>query len=286
MSDVFDWPSIADPQAVLRRAVQALHAGRAVIFPTQTSYVLAAAPTSAEVLGRLSEGRTAPFPATLAVRGEPDALRWAPGLSVVGCRLARRCWPGPVVLAVAGAVPETLPEPARALVCGDDGLRLWTPDHEALLETLFQLDEPLVVTAVGAPDDLAARTGGDVELIIADGMPNEQTPTIVRIDGDQWSIVQSGVVPREEIARHTNCLIVFVCTGNTCRSPMAEALFKKRLADRLGCTVDELSARGFSVLSAGVAAMIGAEAAEEAIQVVRTYGADLTQHRSRPLSVE
>jgi protein-tyrosine phosphatase len=67
---------------------------------------------------------------------------------------------------------------------------------------------------------------------------------------------------------------------------MAEALFKKRLADRLGCTLDELPARGFSVLSAGLAAMIGAEAADEAVAVARCYGADLAQHRSRPLSVE
>jgi len=66
---------------------------------------------------------------------------------------------------------------------------------------------------------------------------------------------------------------------------MAETLFKKRLAERLGCMVDELPARGFSVLSAGLAAMIGGEAAYEAIEVVRTYGGDLTRHRSQPLSV-
>jgi protein-tyrosine phosphatase len=92
-------------------------------------------------------------------------------------------------------------------------------------------------------------------------------------------------VSAEQLARLTNCVIVFVCTGNTCRSPLAEALCKKRLADRLGCTPDELPARGFSVLSAGMAAMMGGEAAAEAIEVVRGYGADLSRHESRPLSV-
>jgi protein-tyrosine phosphatase len=287
MSDVFDWPNIADPQAVLRRAVRALHAGRAVVFPTQTSYVAVARAASSEALGRLRERHSSSFPPALAVRGEPEALKWAPALSVVGRRLARRCWPGPVVLAVAGAVPDSLPEGVRALVCGSGGLRLWTPDHETLLETLYQVEEPVVVAGVaGNPEELAAQSWDDVELIITDGIPSGQVPTIVRLDGDQWAVVRPGIVPQDEIARHTNCLIVFVCTGNTCRSPLAEALFKKRLADRLGCTVEELPARGFSVLSAGVAAMMGAEAAAEAVEVVRSYGADLAQHRSRPLSVE
>jgi protein-tyrosine phosphatase len=287
MPEVFDWPSVADPQAVLRRAVETLHQGRVVIFPTQTSYVLAASAVVPDGVRVLTQKRSPTFPPTLAVRGEPDALTWAPGLSLVGRRLARRCWPGPVVLAVAGVMPERLPEPVRTLVCEDDGVRLWTPDHEALLETLFQLNEALVLTGIeGGPQEFATQTGEQVEMIIADGTPPGQAPTVVRLDSDAWTIAQPGDVTEEEIARQTNCLIVFVCTGNTCRSPMAEALFKKRLADRLGCAVDELPARGFSVLSAGLAAMMGAEAADDAIEVVRGYGADLTQHHSRPLSVE
>ena len=133
------------------------------------------------------------FPQSLAVRGEPDALAWAPGLSVVGRRLARRCWPGPVVLSLAGVVPETLPEEVRALVCGSDGLRLWTPDHEALLETLFQLDETIIVAGIdGTLQEIAAQADNDVDLIIVDGTSAGQSPTVVRLDGDGWSIVQPG----------------------------------------------------------------------------------------------
>ena len=80
--------------------------------------------------------------------------------------------------------------------------------------------------------------------------------------------------------------ILFVCTGNTCRSPLAEALFKKQLADRLGCPPEELPQRGFLVLSAGLAAMMGGGAAAEAVAVAREFGADLSGHASRPLSAE
>ena len=82
------------------------------------------------------------------------------------------------------------------------------------------------------------------------------------------------------------CLVVFVCTGNTCRSPLAEALCKARLAERLGCTAADLPGRGFHVYSAGLAAMTGGPAAEEAVDVARAYGADLTTHASRPLTAD
>jgi protein-tyrosine phosphatase len=79
---------------------------------------------------------------------------------------------------------------------------------------------------------------------------------------------------------------VFVCTGNTCRSPLAEALCKKLLADQLGCTVEQLPEREFVVHSAGLAAIMGGGAAAEAVEVGRELGVDLTGHRSQPLSPE
>jgi protein-tyrosine phosphatase len=80
--------------------------------------------------------------------------------------------------------------------------------------------------------------------------------------------------------------VLFVCTGNTCRSPLAEALCKRLLADRLGCDPGELEARGFVVRSAGVAAYAGDDANPAAVEVAREYGADLTAHRSRPVNPE
>jgi protein-tyrosine phosphatase len=94
------------------------------------------------------------------------------------------------------------------------------------------------------------------------------------------------VVPPDTLQRLSACVILFVCTGNTCRSPLAEALCRKRLAERLGCTVEELPQRGFVVLSAGLAAMMGGEATPEAAEAARELGADLSQHQSRTLSAD
>src|SRR5262249_43476051 len=93
-----------------------------------------------------------------------------------------------------------------------------------------------------------------------------------------------GYVPN--MADDFSCHILFVCTGNTCRSPLAQAMCARLLADRLGCEPADLPARGFSVQSAGLAAMIGAEATAEAVAVAREMGADLSGHKSQPLTRE
>lgn len=83
-----------------------------------------------------------------------------------------------------------------------------------------------------------------------------------------------------------NRTILFVCTGNTCRSPLAESLCKKMLAESLGCATEELPAKGFLVQSAGVAAAPGDAASPNAVLVAEEFGADLRHHRSRPVNPE
>lgn len=68
--------------------------------------------------------------------------------------------------------------------------------------------------------------------------------------------------------------VLFVCTGNTCRSPMAEALFRKAVAGR----------GDFTVSSAGVAAAKGAPASRETLHVIKKRGASLEGFKSRPVS--
>jgi len=68
--------------------------------------------------------------------------------------------------------------------------------------------------------------------------------------------------------------ILFVCTGNTCRSPMAEALFRAKT-----------QGEGFEVRSAGVAAYDGQPASIHAIQVLQERGID-SEHTSTRLNGE
>lgn len=67
--------------------------------------------------------------------------------------------------------------------------------------------------------------------------------------------------------------ILFVCTGNTCRSPMAEGLFKKLLAEK--------NISNVSCSSAGIFAMTGDDATPESIRACECFGVDISAHRAR-----
>jgi protein-tyrosine-phosphatase len=72
--------------------------------------------------------------------------------------------------------------------------------------------------------------------------------------------------------------LLFVCSGNTCRSPMAEA-FARKIADRRGI-------QDLNVSSAGTNAYDNVPATDEALLVGMERGLDLTNHRSRMLTPE
>jgi len=78
--------------------------------------------------------------------------------------------------------------------------------------------------------------------------------------------------------------VLFICTGNTCRSPMAEVLFRKLLADRLVCRDWELRERRIDVFSAGIAAEGHNPASREAVLVMQEQGLDLSQHLSQQVT--
>lgn len=80
---------------------------------------------------------------------------------------------------------------------------------------------------------------------------------------------------------------LFVCTGNTCRSPMAEELFRQVASRKLGCKPDELEEKhGVKVASAGLAAGRRFPASRESVDVMAKMGFDISGHESQPLTAE
>lgn len=82
----------------------------------------------------------------------------------------------------------------------------------------------------------------------------------------------------DETSTGTTYNVLFVCTGNTCRSPLAEAIARAAL-----------EARGWThvrVNSAGTAAAWDLPASENAAAVAAEHGLDLSGHRSQPVTPE
>ncbi|RIK81594.1 MAG: threonylcarbamoyl-AMP synthase [Planctomycetota bacterium] len=288
-----------DSRDVVHRAVQTLAEGKLVVFPTETVYGLAASARRPDAVRRIFEakGRGQQAPLALAIRSVEDALDYAPRLGLKAERLARRCWPGPVTLVVKHGDDESLvrqlPPEVQAAIAPNGEVGLRVPAHSAVLDVLHMLAGPIALTSAnlsGQPDSVTAEAaveqlGQHVALVLDDGPCRYGQPsTVVRADEDSFQCLREGVVSAAALERLASMLILIVCTGNTCRSPMAEAILRRLVAERLGCPPDEVEKRGVIIASAGISAAAGGVAAPEAVDVMRARGLDLSRHQSQPLT--
>jgi protein-tyrosine phosphatase len=301
MSCIVNLHGAADPRDVVHEAVQRLAEGVLVGLPTDTSYVLSALGTIPEAVARLRRfaGPDLNGNPTLAL-GSADRVRdHVPPLGRTAARLVRRACPGPIVLHLEedGAPPgltSRLIGPSADPVGRSAGLSLRVPASPMLLDVLKLLPAPLVLTPeprgpgrASTAAGLAQHARGAAGLIVDGGPPRYPEPaTEIRLCADGWELIASGAVAEQDIAEMACETILFVCTGNTCRSPMAEAMFRKMLAQHLQCRESDLADRGFAVASAGLSATPGAPASAEAVRLLRRDGIDLTGHVSRTVTEE
>ena len=190
---------------------------------------------------------------------------------MLGRRLARRCWPGPLTIVSADCHPESLlrqlPRSVQAAVAPNGAVGLRVPAHQMVLDILRLLAGPVVLTSAnpqGGADPVTAEEvlaclGDRVQLILNDGRSRLGQPsTVIKLSDTGFEILRQGVVGAVTLKRLSCLMILLVCTGNTCRSPMAEVMCRKAIADRLGCAAGDLADHGVMVMSAGLSAMAGA----------------------------
>ena len=296
---VLDLRSADDSRDMIHRAVQALAEGKIVAFPTETVYGLAASALCESAVERLlhAKHRAAGQPLALAVRSAEETLDYVPDLSPLGQRLARRCWPGPVTLVVEDHHGESLvrqlPPAVQEAVAPKGTIGFRVPAHSAILDVLRLLAGPIVLTSAnrsGQSDAVTAQEvveamGDEVSVVLDDGHSRYGQPSsVVRVYDDRFEMLRQGVVSEHTLKRLASLIVLFVCTGNTCRSPMAEAMFRQAMAERLNCRPGELEDRGVVAISAGLAAMMGGRASTEAVVVLKRKGIDLSAHESQPLT--
>lgn len=292
--------SDAEAAQAARKGAEAILAGKLVGFGTETVYGIAALATDAGAMDRLRQLKSRPKrPFSVHLGVAADVHRYVADPPPPARRLISRAWPGPVtvILPTGGTLADSALEKAglHRVLCADDMIGLRCPDSRVAQAMLAGVGEPVVATSAnmagGRPprtaDQVVAEMDGRIDLLIDSGpMRYGKDSTIVRFGPKGWQIVREGVCDAQMIGELLRERWLFVCTGNTCRSPMAQGLARKMLAERLGCKVNELICRGFEVVSAGAFAADGARASPEAVQIAAELGVDIDAHRSQRVTRE
>ncbi len=287
----------------LTAAAEALRAGELVVFPTETVYGVGANAADPQAVAKLRElkGRHDAQPFTVHLGQRRHARRYLTAPSPLFRRLARKGWPGPLTLLGEEPTPGAT-EIARECPAGQlqeiyhDGMvGLRCPDNPAAAWLLSKAGVPVVASSAnrgGTPPPFdvheALRDLGGLVAIAIDGGRTRynSASTIVEVRGNTWTVRRAGAVDERTIERWASSEVLFVCTGNSCRSPMAEYLFRHGLADRMGCSEESLAKAGYRISSAGTLGYVGAGASGGALGEMVRRGIDLRSHQSQALTVE
>lgn len=295
---VIDLKQTEDVRDAIHQAVEALAAGKLIAVPTETVYGIAASALNESAIQRLYElkGRPEEKPFAFAIKSSDDALDYVPEMSSLQRRLARRCWPGPVTFIYdlhKDSVVQRLPDSVKVPVAERGTIGLRVPAHEVTLEVLRLCAGPLVLTSANLSgqadgtdgDQVIQELGDGVDLVLNDG-PSKlgQASTVAKVDENGIAILREGVVDEATLKSISNVVIMVVCTGNTCRSPMGEALLRHRIAEAKGWSESELEKKGIQVVSAGIAAMPGSLASPQSVEVMEKFGLDIEDHSSQPVT--
>lgn len=293
----------ATDSAGVTRAIESLSAGGLAVLPTETLYGVFADARSANAMKQLRSAREAAG----AVGDAPFTWHSASVGAVmelltheVHRHIASKVLPGPVRLlieldaAALAKLPAGLVGVVDSAADGDAATRVVSVrvPGDANFASVAQRCATLVgerVGLIGLGDGkalssdaraVAARSG--VQAVLDVGPTQFGAPSsTVRLTRSGWYKIEStGAWSERTLRAKFETQVLFVCTGNTCRSPMAEAIARHYLA-KPGATK-----KPTRVASAGVATGDGMAMTDEAKEALERLQIDPGRHRSRMLTRE
>lgn len=269
--------------SIIEQAVKVLRDGGLVVFPTETVYGIGAKADDETAIRRLCQLKERdpqkPFTFHIATKDE---------LKMYGCRLCplseeiiHKLWPGPVTFIFATD-------------SGSKGFRY--PDDKIACQLIREAGFPIVAPSANlkgqrsptAPEEISIEIRKDVDFIIEAGPTRyRRESTILDFTSLSYKIIREGAISKQvlkdielafwkRIGKDIRTL-VFICTGNSCRSVMAEGYLKMRLR--------QIGRVDIEVISFGISPMPGASATNEAKEVMARFGIDITSHKTRAVDM-
>ena len=263
---------------LLEEAAEIIKSGGLVIIPTETVYGIAANMLNKKTIEKLSKIKNRPKdrPFSLHIYKKESIDEFAKDIPIYGYKLMDRFWPGPLTLVFKseGKNSDTV------------GIRM--PDDEIAFKIIARSQVPVVcpsanISGKPAPvnfEDAIKDLKGLVDFAIDAGPTRLQMESsVVDLTCEPWRILREGAISKKDIEGvASKKTILFVCTGNSCRSVMAKGLLEKKLK--------EAGRKDVEVLSAGIAIISGYRATEETIELMRKEGIDVSGHYTQRINPE
>ncbi len=217
---------IAD-DAAIAKAVDLLHQGRLVAFPTETVYGLGADAGNAKAVTGIfkAKGRPADHPLIVHIASPAQLSDWASTVPETAQRLAKRFWPGPLTL-----ILKKRPEVANEITGGQDTVGLRIPDNPVALRLLRAFAGGIAAPSANrfkrvSPTQaahVAEELDGRVDLIL-DGGPCRVgvESTIIDLSGTTPLLLRPGRISKAEIEQELQCELTVISNTNndTPRAP-------------------------------------------------------------------
>jgi len=249
--------------SLVKQVVEVIQRGGIVALPTETVYGLGVCAGKRKAIDRLYELKKRPKdkPLSFALGSANKAIKdYFDNLPSFGYRLMEKFWPGPLTIIYYTSRNEKI------------GVRV--PDNLVTNEILSELNQAIYLPSAnisGQKDAISALEveeafGDEVDLIVDGGKCNYSQPsTVLDLTSQPFKVLRAGVIQEQDIVKtFIRKRILFVCTGNSCRSPMAEFLLRKYLE-----VVRPHSNDRYEVISRGISAPEGLKASASVVSILR-----------------
>ena len=287
---------------IIKKAAEIIDGGGFVAFPTETVYGIAAR-VKKDTLSKLHllKGRADNKHYTLHIAKNNELFKYVPSVSLRARKLIQNTWPGPLTLVFElnqdniQKLQKDLDKEVFEALYQDKSIGIRCPDNPIASALLEQVSYPVVAPSANISDQVPAvnaeqvlkQLSGKIDEVLDGGTCKiKKSSTVAKIGTKGIEILRPGKYSQAELEDLSQIRFLFVCTGNTCRSPMAEGIFKHYLAQKLNCKVDELEQMGYKVSSAGIIGSSGYPASDEAIEACAAQGIDIKNHRNSALTKE
>lgn len=255
-------PKIADPD-VVNQAADVLNQGGVILYPTDTLYGLGVDVANEEAMHKLFslKGREISQPVSF-MTDAVDHIEAYQGLLPMEIRHQLDIlFPGKITTLLENTFKKTLPIFSAVRTQKKIGWRI--PDHPFCLALCAAFGKPVSTTSANltgggnaaAVQEILSQLNGVPDMIIDAGPVNKKSgSTIIDFTKQPLMIVRQGEVKKSELQKlipgqnfqfkKSAFEIVFVCSGNVCRSPMAEGILRAMLAKTRFKNIIRISSAG------------------------------------------